>query len=75
LIPELKSALDALRAGIAAAAPAARLQALQQQVDSIDLKLADRHTADVSGPTFAEKLEQSEDFARLLRNRKGGGTD
>ena len=40
--PELKSALDALRAGIAAAAPASKLQALQTQVDAIDNKMANR---------------------------------
>ena len=40
--PELKTALDALRAGIAGAAPASKLQALQSQVDAIDARLASR---------------------------------
>nr|WP_035348293.1 phage major capsid protein [Edaphobacter aggregans] len=69
--PELKSALDALREGIAAAAPAAKLQQLQQQVDAIDIKLANKHSADVIGPSFSEKLQSNEDFARLIRDRKG----
>lgn len=69
--PELKSALDALREGIAAAAPAAKLQQLQAQVDSIDIQLAHKHSADVIGPSFREKLQSNEDFARLIRDRKG----
>jgi HK97 family phage major capsid protein len=69
--PELKSAIDALRKGIEGAAPASTVQALQMQVDALDIKLAHRHTADVSAPPFFEKLQQNEDFARLIRDRKG----
>ena len=35
LDPELKTALDSLRTAIAGAAPAAKLQALQAQVDGL----------------------------------------
>jgi HK97 family phage major capsid protein len=69
--PELKALLTSLKESIASAAPASTVQALQQQVDALDIKLAHRHTADVSGPTFFEKLQQNEDFARLIRDRKG----
>jgi len=40
IAPDLKAALDDLRAGIAAAAPASKLQALQNQVDAIDVAMA-----------------------------------
>jgi len=69
--PELKSALDALRAGIAAAAPAAQLTALQKQVDSIDLKLADRHGNYSQPPTLVDKLKENEQIERLIHDRKG----
>lgn len=69
--PELKSALDALRAGIEAAAPAAKLAALQQQVDAIDMKLADRHSSDVQPLAFVDKLKEHEGFQRLMHDRRG----
>ena len=69
--PELKSALDALRAGIAAAAPAAQLTALQKQVDCIDLKVADKLGSYSQPPSFLEKLRENEQIERLVHDRKG----
>ena len=73
--PELKTALDALRAGIAAAAPASKLTQLQTQVDAIDAKIASK---DFSGFGFASRpstllktLQENEGIARLLRDKKG----
>jgi len=69
--PELKSALDTLRAGIAAAAPAAHLTALQKQVDCIDLKLAEKNGNYSQPPSFLEKLKENEQIERLLHDKKG----
>jgi HK97 family phage major capsid protein len=69
--PELKSALDALRAGISAAAPASKLTALQTQVDALDVKLATRHVGDMQAPALIDQLKSNEDVSRLLRDRKG----
>jgi hypothetical protein len=69
--PELKSALDALRDGIAAAAPASKLTQLQAQVDAIDLKLASKHIGDAPAPALIEQLKSNEDVSRLLRDKKG----
>jgi hypothetical protein len=71
--PELKSALDALRAGIAAAAPAAKLTALQAQVDAIDTKMATRIIGDSSfgRSTLLATIQQNEGIARLLKDRRG----
>jgi HK97 family phage major capsid protein len=69
--PELKSALDALRAGIAAAAPAARLTELQKQVDALDIKLADKHGNYSQEPSLIDQLKSSEEVSRLLRDKKG----
>jgi HK97 family phage major capsid protein len=72
--PELKSALDALRSGIAAAAPAAKLHALQTQVDAIDVKLAQRHFGDSSfgsGSTLLKTIQENESIQRILKDRRG----
>lgn len=69
--PELKTAIDALREGIAAAAPASRLTELQIQVDSIDRKLADRHGNYSQEPSFLEKLKENEQVERLVHDKKG----
>src|SRR5215470_634533 len=72
--PELKSALDALRAGIASAAPASELHALQRQVDAIDVKLANRSFGDSSfgsGSTLLQTIRENESIARLLKDRRG----
>ncbi|QEE28575.1 phage major capsid protein [Terriglobus albidus] len=68
---ELKNALATLKEGIANAAPKSQLEELQKQVDFLDIKLAEKHSADISGPSFSEKLKENEDVARLLRDRKG----
>jgi HK97 family phage major capsid protein len=73
--PELKSALDALRAGIAAAAPAAKLLALQAQVDAIDVKMATRIIGDSSfgtgRSTLLKTVTECESIQRLLKDRRG----
>jgi len=71
IAPELKTALDALREGIAAAAPAARLAELQKQVDAIDIKLADKHGNYSQEPALIDQLKSNEDVSRLLRDKKG----
>jgi HK97 family phage major capsid protein len=72
--PELKSALDALRAGIAGAAPASKLVALQQQVDAIDVKVASRQYGSSSfgtPSTLVRNLKENESIARLLKDKRG----
>jgi HK97 family phage major capsid protein len=70
--PELKSALAALRAGIEAAAPATKLQALQAQVDAIDVKVAQKMVADQGqGSTLVKTFQENEGVQRLLRDKKG----
>lgn len=72
--PELKSALDALRAGIAGAAPASKLAALQAQVDSIDVKLATKHFGDSSfgtGSTLLQTIRENESVQRIIRDKRG----
>jgi HK97 family phage major capsid protein len=69
--PELKTALDALRAGIAAAAPASKLQALQTQVDAIDLRNANKLIGGSFGVSLKSMLESNEDVSRLLRDKRG----
>jgi HK97 family phage major capsid protein len=73
--PELKTALDALRAGIAAAAPASKLTQLQTQVDAIDAKLATKYFGDGSfglpQSTLLKTIQENEGIARLLKDRRG----
>jgi len=75
--PELKSALDALRPGIAGAAPASKLQALQSQVDQIDIRLATKMYGDSSfgtDSTLLKTIQENESVARILRDRRGTAT-
>jgi HK97 family phage major capsid protein len=74
LDPELKSALAALRAGIAAAAPASKLIALQTQVDAIDARLASKHFGDSNfghESRLLKNLNENESVHRLLKDRRG----
>lgn len=71
LDPEVKSALDALRAGIAAAAPASTVAKLQAQLDAVDIKMAGRIIADSQAPSLVEQLRSNEDVSRLIRDKKG----
>jgi HK97 family phage major capsid protein len=71
---ELKTALEALRAGIAAAAPASKLTALQAQVDAIDVRLATKHFGDFGQPsTLLKTLQENESLARLVKDKRGTG--
>ncbi len=74
--PELKTALDALRAGIAGAAPASKLQALQTQVDAIDTRLATKMYGDPSFGTSSlfNTIHENESIQRLLKDRSGKAT-
>jgi HK97 family phage major capsid protein len=47
------------------------IDALQKQLDAIDVKLAAKHAAGVPDKTIVEVLTESEDVARLLRDKKG----
>jgi HK97 family phage major capsid protein len=74
--PELKSALDALREGIANAVPASSLQKLQIQVDAIDCKLATKHYGDFSSfgngaASLQKNLSENEGIQRLVRDKRG----
>lgn len=71
IAPELKTALENLRAGIEAAAPASKLIALQAQVDAIDVSLARKHIGDAPAPGLIDQLKSNEDVSRLLRDKKG----
>jgi HK97 family phage major capsid protein len=75
IAPELKTALDALRAGIESAAPASKLQQLQSQVDAIDMKLATKMYGDSSfgngRSTLLQTIQEHEGIARLLKDRRG----
>jgi HK97 family phage major capsid protein len=68
---ELKSALDALKKSTSELAPASTIAKLQTQVDSLDVKLATRHIADSQAPSFLEKLQENDQVARLIRDKKG----
>jgi len=73
--PTLKAAIDALREGIAAAAPASKLTKLQMQVDAIDMKLATKMISDSSfgngGSTLLTTIRENDSIARLLKDRRG----
>ena len=77
IAPELKTALDALRAGIEAAAPASKLVALQSQVDAIDVALATKMNGDNPNfgngrpSTLLKTLSENESIQRLLKDRSG----
>jgi HK97 family phage major capsid protein len=72
---ELKQAITALRAGIEAAAPASKLQALQTQVDAIDSKLATKHFGDggfgSGASTLLKTLEENEGLRRIVADKRG----
>jgi HK97 family phage major capsid protein len=69
--PELKTALENLRAGIESAAPASALQKLQTQVDAIDIAIANKQFSGPVGKTFADTFRENESISRILRDRKG----
>lgn len=75
IAPELKTALEALRTGIEAAAPASKLAALQAQVDAIDVALATKHFGDssfgTSRSTLLQTIRENESISRLLKDRRG----
>jgi HK97 family phage major capsid protein len=51
-----------------------KFAALQKQVDSIDAKIADKHSGPGSRRTLRKALEESDDFQRLVRDRRGRAT-
>ncbi len=48
-----------------------KIDALQKQVDAVDVKLAEKHAAAAPNKTIGEELKENEDMARLVRNGKG----
>jgi len=68
---ELKRALDALRKSVSELAPASTVAKLQQQVDALDIKMATRYIGDSQAPGFVDTLKASEQFQRLLHDRRG----
>jgi HK97 family phage major capsid protein len=50
----------------------ANLTKLQTQIDAIDVKLAQKHLADVNaGPTLVKTIQENESVQRLLKDRSG----
>ncbi len=47
------------------------INALQKQVDAIDVKMAEKHAAAVPDKTFEETLRESESIQRLVKDRSG----
>ena len=48
------------------------IDAIQKQVDAIDVKLAERHSASPAGAkSLLDSLKENEDVSRILRDRKG----
>jgi HK97 family phage major capsid protein len=74
LDPETKAMFATLSAGIAAAVPATKHNALQTQVDAIEVKIANRQFGDSSfrtGSTLLKTIQENEGIARLLKDRRG----
>jgi HK97 family phage major capsid protein len=74
ILLDMKSSLDALKAASAGKADAATVQKLQQQVDALDISLAQKHYGGVQAPPLIEHLKSNEDVAKLLRDRRGSAT-
>lgn len=50
-----------------------KIDALQKQVDAIDVKLAERHAVEAKTGSLEKTLKESDSFARLLRDKRGSG--
>jgi HK97 family phage major capsid protein len=48
-----------------------KLEAIQKQVDAIDLKLVEKHNSTVQEKSITEELKENEDVCRLMKNGKG----
>lgn len=67
----MKAAIDALKRA-SPNRPKSVIDALQAQVDAIDVKLAKKHDFDTaSGPTLAKNFQENEGVQKLLRDKKG----
>jgi HK97 family phage major capsid protein len=72
--PELKSILDTVRTGIASAASASQLDALQRQVDTIDKKIARKAYGDSSfdsGSALLQTVQNNESIHRMIKDKRG----
>jgi hypothetical protein len=67
--PQIKEVLDSIVSSVGNVAN--QHKQLQHQVDSIDLKLADKLGYDAQPPAFLQKLQENEQIARLVRDKKG----
>jgi HK97 family phage major capsid protein len=48
-----------------------KLDAIQRQVDALDLRTTDHHTASFNRKTLADQLKESDQFQRLIADRRG----
>ena len=72
LDPETKAMFATLSAGIAAAVPATKHNALQTQVDAIEAKIANRQFGSFATPsTLVKNITENEGIARLLKDKRG----
>jgi HK97 family phage major capsid protein len=47
------------------------IDAMQKQLDGIDLKLVEKHTAGAPEKSIVDELKENEDVCRLMKNKKG----
>lgn len=67
-----KAAEESKLRGAMAEETKTKIDALQKQVDAVDVKLAEKHSAAARvGETIAEELKSNEDISRLIRDKKG----
>lgn len=66
-----KAAEESKARGTMAEETKTKIDALQKQLDAVDVKLAEKHAAGVPDKTIAEELKENEDVARLIKNGKG----
>ena len=74
ILLDMKAALDALKSASAGKASVEVVAKLQQQVDALDVSLAQKHYGGVQAPPLVELLKNNDDVAKLLRDRRGSAT-
>lgn len=50
-----------------------QIEAIQKQLDAVDLKLAERHIQDSPPTTLMDELKANESIAKVLRDKRGTG--
>ncbi len=66
-----KAAEEEKTRGAAAEETKKQITAIQTQLDALDVKLADKHTAETPEKGLVDELKENEDVARLMKNKKG----